>query len=67
MTGSMQSGGLSLYANLLDHPNNKGSAPGTISRAAVVFKQLAGNDTLPGQAVEEKQHINAGRYQPASV
>jgi len=58
--------GLSLYASLLDTSSNKDSTPGTISRAPVVFKQNAGEDTQQDRAAVEKQQISAGRYQPAS-
>ena len=54
--------GLSLYANLLD-PNNKPSAPGTISRAPVVFKQpLGGTEGYDGDLSAQKQQPNAGTY-----
>lgn len=60
--------GLSLYANLLDSSTKKHSAPGTISRAPVVFKQPAVDDGEADRTAVEKQHqISAGRYQPASV
>ena len=59
--------GLSLYANLLDPSSNTDAAPGTVSRAPVVFKQLAGDDSQQDQATAEKQQISAGRYQPTSV
>ena len=59
--------GLSLYANLLDPSPNNDSAPGTISRAPVVFKQPPGEETQQDRAVVEKQQISAGRSQPASV
>ena len=54
-------GGLSLYANLLDPPANA-STPGTISRAPVVFKQPAGDDSRQEGASASKQ-LSAGRYQ----
>lgn len=59
--------GLSLYANLLDSSSNKESKPGTISRAPVVFKQTAGEESQQDRASTEKQQISAGRYQPISV
>lgn len=59
--------GLSLYANLLDPSSNKDSTPGTISRAPVVFKQPAEEDSPQDRAAAEKQQISAGRYEPASV
>lgn len=59
--------GLSLYANLLDPSSNKDSAPGTISRAPVVFKQPAEEDLLQDKVAAEKQQISAGRYEPTFV
>lgn len=59
--------GLSLYANLLDPSSNKDSTPGTISRAPVVFKQPAQEDLPQDRVAAEKQQINAGRYEPASL
>ncbi len=59
--------GLSLYANLLDPSSNKDSTPGTISRAPVVFKQAVEEDPPQDRIAAEKQQINAGRYEPASV
>ncbi|MCJ1429056.1 hypothetical protein MMC29_006969 [Sticta canariensis] len=58
-------GGLSLYANLLDPPAN-GSTPGTISRAPVVFKQTAGDDSRQEGASASKQQLSAAslRFQP---
>ncbi|KAL8941610.1 MAG: hypothetical protein Q9211_001759 [Gyalolechia sp. 1 TL-2023] len=59
--------GLSLYANLLGSNNATTSAPGTISRAPVVFKQsdggAEGND---GDVSAHKQQPNAAslRFQP---
>ena len=52
--------GLSLYANLLDPSSNEESAPGTISRAPVVFKRLSEEDPPQDRAAAEKQQINAG-------
>lgn len=54
--------GLSLYANLIDPSLNKNTAPGTISRAPVVFKQPPGGDTQQDEASAQKQQISAGRY-----
>jgi len=51
----------------LDPSSNKDSTPGTISRAPVVFKQPAGDDSQQDRAAVEKQQISAGRYQPASI
>ena len=59
--------GLSLYASLLDPSSKQDSAPGTISRAPVVFKQAAGDEAQQDRATAEKQQISAGRYQPTSV
>jgi len=56
--------GLSLYANLLD-PSKQDAAPGTISRAPVVFKQAQGEEARQDATIAEKQQISAGRYQPA--
>lgn len=58
-------GGLSLYANLLDPPTNATTA-GTISRAPVVFKQIAGDDSRQEGASASKQQISAAslRFQP---
>ena len=52
--------GLSLYANLLDPSSNDASAPGTISRAPVVFKQPEAEAAQEDDAAQ-KQKINAGR------
>jgi splicing factor 45 len=52
--------GLSLYANLLDPSSD--SAPGTISRAPVVFKQPASDEVRVEEASPpEKTQISAGR------
>ena len=59
--------GLSLYANLLDPSSKKDSAPGTISRAPVVFKHPAGDVTQQDRATAEKQQISAGRYEPTFI
>ena len=59
--------GLSLYADLLDPSFNKNSAPGTISRPPVVFKQPAEEDPPQDKGAAEKQQISAGRYEPTSV
>ena len=62
---SQRPGGLSLYANLLDPSSKKDPAPGTISRAPVVFKQPSGDGSQMDEAAAEKQQqISAGRYQP---
>ncbi|KAJ6085817.1 hypothetical protein N7486_004188 [Penicillium sp. IBT 16267x] len=55
-------GMMSLYANLLGPSAD--SAPGTISRAPVVFKQ--GDDTQSDESTAKKQQLNAAslRFQP---
>lgn len=56
--------GLSLYANLLDPQGAQASAPGTISRAPVVFKQQDGGvDRHGGDVSAQKQQSNAGTYE----
>ena len=68
MAKSPRSGGLSLYADLLDPSSNKDPTPSTISRAPVVFKQPAGEDAQLDRGVGEKQQqISAGSYTSASV
>ncbi|PGH16425.1 hypothetical protein AJ79_01756 [Helicocarpus griseus UAMH5409] len=63
-----QKGGgmMSLYANLLDPSSDNSSAPGTISRAPVVFKQAGDNDAQQDDAASKKQQISAAslRFQP---
>jgi len=54
-------GGLSLYANLLDPSSSNAPAPGTISRAPVVFNKPGGNDAHQDEALAQKQQISAGR------
>ena len=54
--------GLSLYANLLDPSSASSSAPGTISRAPVVFKQPSDENDKSEEATTQKQQISAGRY-----
>lgn len=51
-------GGLSLYANLLDP--DAASAPGTISRAPVVFKQNA-EEQKTDESAAKQQQLSAGR------
>lgn len=58
--------GLSLYANLLDPPSSS-AAPGTISRAPVVFKQPQSEDSRQDEASAQKQQLSAGRYKSAPV
>lgn len=53
---------MSLYANLLDPPSSKTTTPGTISRAPVVFKQPAGDESQQDEASAKKQQISAGRH-----
>ncbi|OAX80575.1 hypothetical protein ACJ72_05087 [Emergomyces africanus] len=59
-------GMMSLYANLLDPSSDNRPAPGTISRAPVVFKQAGENDTQQDDAALKKQQISAAslRFQP---
>lgn len=51
-------GGLSLYANLLDP--DAAAAPGTISRAPVVFKQNT-EEQKPDESAAKTQQLSAGR------
>ncbi|KAL8737399.1 MAG: hypothetical protein Q9181_001736 [Wetmoreana brouardii] len=53
--------GLSLYANLLDSQNVTSPAPGTISRAPVVFKQPTGG------AEGNDDEVSAQRQQPSAA
>ncbi|MCJ1308442.1 hypothetical protein MMC25_002095 [Agyrium rufum] len=55
--------GLSLYANLLD-PSNKSSAPGTISKGPVLFKQPSNFEQSQEEGSAQKQQISAGSYMP---
>lgn len=48
---------MSLYANLLGPSAD--SAPGTISRAPVVFKQ---GDDAQDESAAKKQQVNAGTF-----
>ncbi|KAL4809063.1 hypothetical protein BDV18DRAFT_94173 [Aspergillus unguis] len=59
-TPAKPGGMLSLYANLLDPSAD--NAPGTISRAPVVFKQP--EEAQPEEASAKKQANNALRFQP---
>ncbi|KAL3468280.1 hypothetical protein BJX64DRAFT_874 [Aspergillus heterothallicus] len=61
-TPNKGSGMLSLYANLLDPSAEK--APGTISRAPVVFKQASEGEAQADEASAKKQMNNALRFQP---
>lgn len=64
---STKSGGmLSLYANLLDPSSENSTAPGTISRGPVVFKQSSEGEPPLDDAAAEKQQINAGSALPSS-
>lgn len=56
-------GMLSLYANLLDPESS--NAPGTISRAPVVFKQPAENESKSDESAANKQQLSAGRLIPS--
>jgi splicing factor 45 len=51
---------MSLYANLLDP---SADAPGTISRAPVVFKQSSETDAQPDDSAAKKQQVNAGTFE----
>lgn len=53
-------GMMSLYANLLDP---SADAPGTISRAPVVFKQSSETDAQPDDSAAKKQQVNAGTFE----
>ena len=55
-------GGLSLYANLLDPSTESSPAPGTISRAPVVFKQSSEDNAQSDESAAKKQQLNAGRF-----
>lgn len=55
-----KSGGMSLYANLLD-PSAE-STPGTISRAPVVFKQSSETDANPEESAAKKPQIDPGTF-----
>jgi splicing factor 45 len=55
-----RSGGLSLYANLLDPTN--ASTPGSITKGPVVFKTPAADAT--DEASAKKPQIDAGRFLP---
>ncbi|KAI9811657.1 MAG: hypothetical protein M1827_005406 [Pycnora praestabilis] len=60
-TPPSRGGMVSLYADLLDSSNPSTSKPSTtISRAPVVFKRLADEDTQQDEISLQKQHINAG-------
>lgn len=63
-TPSKGGGMMSLYANLLD-PSAE-SAPGTISRAPVVFKQS--DDAQADESAAKKQQLNPGtsEFTPSS-
>ncbi|KAL8953787.1 MAG: hypothetical protein Q9222_000352 [Ikaeria aurantiellina] len=55
--------GLSLYANLLGSKDSSPAAPGTISRAPVVFNQLDGEDEgQGGNGPAQRQQSSAGIY-----
>lgn len=60
-TPSKGGGMMSLYANLLD-PSAE-SAPGTISRAPVVFKQSSDADAQPDESSAKKQQLNPGTFE----
>ncbi|KAL8798233.1 MAG: hypothetical protein Q9182_006839 [Xanthomendoza sp. 2 TL-2023] len=59
--------GLSLYANLVDPKGTNSSAPGTISRAPIVFKQPDGGaESVGGDISAQRQQASAAplRFQP---
>ncbi|KAG7004832.1 mannan polymerase II complex anp1 subunit [Physcia stellaris] len=60
-----QRAGLSLYANLLDPSSNSSGAPGTISKAPVLFNKTGGDQSQPDEA-SQKQQLSAAslRFQP---
>ena len=66
-TPSKPGGTLSLYANLLDPSSADSSAPGTISRAPVVFKQSSEDDAQSDESAAKKQQLNAGSFPTLSV
>jgi splicing factor 45 len=57
-----KSGGLSLYANLLDPSADPSSMPGTISRAPVVFKQGSEGESQQDDSAAKKQQISTGSH-----
>lgn len=59
-TPAKPGGMLSLYANLLDPSAESSPAPGTISRAPVVFKQASEADAQSEDSAK-KQQLNSGR------
>ena len=61
-----QRAGLSLYANLLDSSSNGTGAPGTISKAPVLFNKTGGDQSQSDEA-SQKQQLSAGRYKPAPL
>lgn len=52
---------MSLYANLLD--SSADSAPGTISRAPVVFQQPESADAQSDESAAKKQQLNPGTFE----
>lgn len=61
---SKPGGMMSLYADLLD-PSETSPAPGTISRAPVIFNQSEEGEPQQDDAASKKQQISAGRpYSP---
>ncbi|KAE8556431.1 hypothetical protein EYB25_001132 [Talaromyces marneffei] len=61
-----KSGGLSLYANLLDPASESSTAPGTIAKAPVLFTQSSEAGTDTDDIVTDKQQKSAAslRFQP---
>lgn len=61
--GPARSGGLSLYANLLDPTSGSGATTAaSISRGPVVFNQASVEDAPENEASTKKQQLNAGIY-----
>lgn len=56
-----RSGGLSLYANLLDTSGTSANTSASISRGPVVFNRASNDATQSDDAASKKQQIDAGR------
>lgn len=59
-----KSGGLSLYANLLDPASESSTAPGTIAKAPVLFTQSSEGATDTDDTATDKQQKSAGSALP---
>lgn len=59
-----KSGGLSLYANLLDPASESSTAPGTIAKAPVLFTQSSEGATDTDDTATDKQQKSAGSASP---